>query len=77
MKPHHWSKRMAVYELIDMIVCKGCGAQILITDRDVENACAQAGLPLDCDEAVPMVIHEEYGDWDGGPWDGDEKPRWD
>ena len=77
MKPHQWSRRMAVYEGIDMVVCKGCGAVVLVVVESLDESCEMAKLPLDCDEAVPIVIHEEYDDWTGGPWDDDEKPRWD
>ena len=78
MKEHDWSLRMAVYENIDMIVCKGCGAIILAGDADgnFDKDCQQAELPLDCDAALPFVIHEDYKDWDQGPWDDDELPEW-
>ena len=66
-----------MYEGIDMVVCKGCGAVVLVVVESLDESCEMAKLPLDCDEAVPIVIHEEYDDWTGGPWDDDEKPRWD
>lgn len=78
MREHDWSTRVCVYETLDMIVCKGCGACILTADPDgnFDSDCEQAELPLDCEQAVPVVIHEEYKDWDQGPWDDNDPPEW-
>ena len=79
MKPHDWSRRVCVYETIDGVTCRNCGAQIyaMDDDGDLDKDCEKALLPLDCDAALPFVIHEDYKDWDGGAWDDkDEVPEW-
>ena len=79
MKPHDWSRRVCVYETIDGVTCRNCGAQIyaMDDDGDLDKDCEKALLPLDCDAAIPFVIHEDYKDWDAGAWDDkDDVPEW-
>jgi hypothetical protein len=79
MKEHDWSLRVCVYETIDGVTCRNCGAQIyaMSDDGDLDKDCEQANLPLDCEQAVPVVIHEDYKEWDDGAWDEkDDVPQW-
>lgn len=77
MKQHEWSHPVCIYEMVDGVVCRRCKATILIRpDETIDDACLRSELPLDCNEAVPVVIHEEYDEWDDGFW-MDEEPRWD
>ncbi len=78
MKEHDWSQRVTVYEALEGVKCRGCGAAIyaLDEDRDLDKDCVKAGLPLDCDQAVPIVIHEEYKDWDEEGWMDEDVPEW-
>ena len=78
MKVHDWSTRVTVYESIDMIACRGCGAVILAADPEgnLDNDCTAASLPLNCDEALPAVVHEDYSEWNDGPWNDDDVPEW-
>lgn len=70
---------MAVYEGIDMVVCQGCQAKILLSldDPDRDVACKDAELPLDCNEAEQVVKGKGYKSWEYGPWNDDEEPIWD
>jgi hypothetical protein len=63
---HVWSEGFPVYEGLRGVECRGCGARSIsmeypVTDEEV----IQAGLPLDCEEAVAVVIHEDYKFWEG------------
>jgi hypothetical protein len=75
---------MPVYEGIYMTVCKHCKAEILVTNgkgdigrwpNDLVVSCLDAKLPLDCDEAKPVVAAGNYKAWEDGPW-MDEEPEW-
>lgn len=71
VKKHVWSEGFPIYEGLRGVECRGCGARIMsmeypVTDEEV----TQADLPLDCDDALPVVIHEDYKFWDGEDlWD--------
>jgi len=84
MRLHHWSNPLPVYEGIYMTVCKNCHAEILIVDGkggvgiwpdDLNVSCQDANLPLDCDEAKPVVESKQYKAWEDGAW-MDEQPEW-
>jgi hypothetical protein len=76
-KPHEWSHGVAIYEGIAGFVCKGCGARIMAGAEgpslaDIETA----HLPEDCDEAIPVVIHEDYVSFDPEDcWNEDDTHR--
>jgi len=78
MKEHDWSQRVTVYEGLDGVKCRACGAALLALDEDgdLDDDCVKAGLPLDCDQAVPIVIHEDYKDWDEEGWMDTDVPEW-
>lgn len=64
---HVWSEGFPVYEGIYGCECRGCGARVMtVAAAPTDDELSHARLPLDCDDAVPVVLHEEYLQWDGG-----------
>jgi len=63
---HQWSEGFPIYEGLQGCVCRGCGARVMtMEEAPTDEEVLQADLPLDCDEAVLTVVHEEYKSWDG------------
>ena len=59
---HLWSQGVPIYDSIDGFVCKGCGARVTGEPSGVNwEDLDMHRLPIDCDEAKLVVIHEEYG----------------
>lgn len=74
MKKHTWSRGVVIYEFISKFTCRDCGACITSDDEPPSDEdILRQKLPLDCDEAIPIVIHEEYASSESiDPWDEDD-----
>lgn len=60
-----------------MFKCRGCGAVLSSTeDGPTLDDLSHSRLPEDCNEAVPVVVLEEYLSCEAGPWDEDDLGRW-
>ena len=77
MRPHDWSFPLCVYETTSMFKCRWCSAVIMsIDDGPTAEDLKHARLPVDCDEAVLVVIHDDYVSGETESWLGDDRFEW-
>lgn len=76
MREHNWSDPVCVYESACMVKCDGCGAVIFCEYDPKPSDVQDARLPTDCDEALPYVVLEEYGEFLTDPWSDEDVGRW-
>lgn len=65
MNAHTWREGEKIYDGTYVWHCDGCGADIVSMEVDgpTPEECNNQHLPVDCNEAIPAVINEEYMAW--------------
>ena len=64
MKHHVWDTGTCIYETVYGFVCRDCGARIVSDEvSPTSSDLKDSRLPENCDDAVIVVIHDDYASW--------------